>query len=272
MLRCIMLMQCRFATVMLGLASGCAPATEEEPEYWVDAEVIGADGVDPALCLSSVMESNPPQCRSAAVVRDLDWAEVPWAERASGITWAFLRLRGTFDLRELEMTLTAPPEPGQAPVDDEPDVDLSALCDAPTGDTASLSPFRYPWSTDSVVVGLWTSQEPEAINVEVRPGEAEAFTARVREDYDGPLCVVEADRISLLDLTTFQSNLLAASRGKRNAFGPIMSSDVLSVRQSKVLIYVIIADDSAREWAAEHGGDLIELRGVLTPVREGGST
>jgi hypothetical protein len=101
------------------------------------------DGDGPEAC-GAVAESLPPQCSGPRVI-GLDWADVPWAESAQGVTWAdayveFRVIEGDFHLtavpserRELAFPdVEAPAVP--------PDVNVAAIRD----ELAAFRPGDWP--------------------------------------------------------------------------------------------------------------------------------
>lgn len=72
-------------------------------------------GDDPRLCVGVLFESLPPRCAHSIPVDGLNWGDVPTRTYKAGVTWAELRLTGTYDGERL--TLTRRPEPAEGPAD-----------------------------------------------------------------------------------------------------------------------------------------------------------
>lgn len=73
--------------------------------------LLGA-GEEIGLCRGALMESYPPQCETIPI-EGLTWADVPWADGASGVSWGEATIVGTFDGTTFHASqVFAPDDPG----------------------------------------------------------------------------------------------------------------------------------------------------------------
>lgn len=199
-----------------------APDPLGEPQrYTTSAFIIQQGDEPPELCLSTVMESNPPQCGGPTVV-GLDWADVPDAETVMGVTFGSAWVVGTY--ADETFTLTEPvssePPAGHVPPDGSR-TPLAPLCDDPY---RGGSEDAYPRETtpDGEVLGadgmaamdamhqraltlagyveVFVSDGSDELNLLLTAdSDAEAVHASLRELWQGWLCVAARDIPSAAD-------------------------------------------------------------------------
>lgn len=208
--------------VLAGCADGgavlAAPAPDplvEPQRYTTSAFIIQQGDEPPELCLSTVMESNPPQCGGPTVV-GLDWADVPDAETVMGVTFGSAWVVGTY--ADETFTLTEPvssdPPAGHAPPDGSP-APLTPLCDDPyRGGSEDAYPVETGPDGDALgaegaaamdamhqralalpgYVEVFVSDGSDELNLLVTAdSDAEAVHASLRELWQGWLCVAARD-------------------------------------------------------------------------------
>ena len=260
--------------------STSAPA----PEFEYIGTVIESPDHGPEACAALVLMSLPPQCRGVPLP-NLDWDTVPWAEEVRGTTWAEMVLTGHFDGREL--ILIAPPEP--VPVDRtwEPGVDFTPPCDDPPGGWTDTQP-QVVEATAAIAyaeaqggfAGHWLARPDPAVDQVVQvfafTGELADHEQRLRELYDGAICVWQAPR-SLADLENIRNELKAllwsdeaVDRGIYTGFeeGYLLASDTNVLSSSVTVVVLAVLDkDAATDWLNSlYGEGAVRLSTVLTRV------
>lgn len=253
-----------------------APAATRDPNqrYEVTATVLESEAHGPEICMGGVADSLPPQCGGVPLV-GFDWDDVPGEEAASGTTWGEAHLVGTFDGERFTLT-----EPASAPRrGDRPDPttsDYSPACDDP--DVVDPAADVEDWYRASEALGeitdrvaMWVSDPqgpwdgPFTVSVVMRPGGREAARERIRQHWDGPLCVIERDAKTVAELAAVQRDLTDAGRDDPT-IGIVYVSSIDEVR-SVVTAEIAVADDVARRWIVDRYGEgVVELRGILQPV------
>ena len=128
-----------------------------------------------------------------------------------------------------------------------------------------FGPFEIPdlvaaWVSDPA--GPW--EGPFVGSVIVLPGARLAAVDQIRTHYAGPLCVVERDAPTPAELARVQSDL--SDGASRQALGEIQVTSVVE-RRGVVVADVWVADQEALDYARDHWGGLVELRGLLRLVR-----
>lgn len=251
-------------------------------EYEFIGEVIEAPESVPYLC-GLVLTSYPPQCGGVPVV-GLDWDAVPWAEEASGTTWASLRLIGSFDGEEFELTR----RPLEMPeiVDEGPPFDTTTPCEEPPGGWQVVNPATADNDAAAVAyaqaqpdfMGNWVDRLPASAAVY----SVKNFTfvdnvaeheARLREIFGGALCVSQAP-YSLGELEQIRAELkqLLPSAEAKAAGVFVWPSgefgDTIDVIRAKVMVYVFAADNPrAQGWLDwKFGEGIVELYTQLRRV------
>jgi hypothetical protein len=209
------------------------------------------DGDGAELCLGGVAESLPPQCSGPELI-GWDWADHDgYYEDTGGVRWGEFAVTGTFDGTDVTVTDAVPAivwtGPGPAT-----DVDFSSPCPEPPGGWPS-EPMRM-FSHDTVFeaaqrlpeyAGGWVTQrdprdpeeldqtladDPEAkilppiVNIKVT-GDTAAAEAELREVWDGPLCVITAERTEK-QLRTIQDEVTTSAGGTLFASVDVMTGTV----------------------------------------------
>jgi hypothetical protein len=209
------------------------------------------DGDGAELCLGGVGESLPPQCSGPELI-GWDWADHDgYYEDTGGVRWGEFAVTGTFDGTDVTVTDAVPAivwtGPGPAT-----DVDFSSPCPEPPGGWPS-EPMRM-FSHDTVFeaaqrlpeyAGGWVTQrdprdpeeldqtladDPEAkilppiVNIKVT-GDTAAAEAELREVWDGPLCVITAERTEK-QLRTIQDEVTTSAGGTLFASVDVMTGTV----------------------------------------------
>jgi len=262
-----------------GPSPSTVPPTSQAAEsqlYEGEFTVLADSSHGPQLC-AGVEESLPPQC-SGLPVTNWDWDAVQGEERVRGTIWGGWHVTGTY--ADGKFTLVgAPTEP--VPDSDEPDgngftpePDFSPACDEPSGDQSvdgaawEGASQREGWPTDPRIVTAWVSDPqgdwdgPFVGNVVVLPGAADEITAEIRKGYAGALCVVERDAPTEQELSAIQRELTDTE--SRQALG--ITGAWSEGQRGVVVATVWVVDQHAVDYARERWGELVELRGNLTPV------
>ena len=154
-----------------------ATTLTSETVYGGNAFVLDR-GTGPEVC-GSVMTSLPPQCGGPRLI-GLDWADVPWADEARGVTWADMYIE--FRINDGEFVLVSGPTEHRSIAAPEPafppppaSLDVQAVFD----DINSLRVTDWP----AGLVGIWS----------FGPNESEGFVTV------GALLVTEDGQIWLDD-------------------------------------------------------------------------
>jgi hypothetical protein len=258
-----------------------AAGGEPEPDgrrYTGSGTVLEGPDQAPQLCLGGVLESYPPQCGGIELV-GWDWDAVEGEESAAGTTWGTWSVTGTWNGSRL--TMTEPPAPPEAPAADPPD--LSSPCDPPPGGWEAGEPpagddggweaalaharaqpgFAGAWvtplgepGTDAGEPATREEPVPHVLNVHFTD-DLERHEAALRERWDGPLCVVGAER-TLAELQAVQQEL----HEELDA----LTSSVDEVR-GVVEVTVRVEEPGTREaLAVRYGEDVVRLSAELRPV------
>lgn len=211
------------ATSSPGGTSGTPDGTGLDPDarYTAHATILQpSETAEPGACLGGVAESYPPQC-SGPVVVGLDWADVPDAETASGVTWGMGWVVGTYDGETFTLTEPVRQDPPDGVESPGPWTGASyqPLCEDPWrgGDENALVYEEIPedWPerefTDTMLspesmelvgalqeraatlpgyVEMYVSNGLDEFNVLLTSGsDVEAAHASLREVWPGWLCV-----------------------------------------------------------------------------------
>ena len=207
------------------------------------------DGAD--LCLGAVQESLPPQCSGPDLV-GWDWADHEgYYEDSGGVRWGEFVVTGTFDGTDITVTEAVPATEwtGPAPATE---VDFSSPCPEPPGgwpsdpvpvsahDVVFQAAQRLPeyaggWITqrdprDPEEIDQTLADDPEAgilppiVNIRVT-GDPAAAEAQLREVWDGPLCVIPAERTET-ELRTIQDEVTTSAHGTLSSSVDVMTGTV----------------------------------------------
>jgi hypothetical protein len=243
------------------------------------------DGNGPVLCAGGVMESYPPQCSGPALA-GLDWADVPWADSASGVTWADIYLEVSLG-EDGTLTLWGEPSrPGDLAPDE--DVDFTPPCPAPAGgwvwtdgpktsqadfDGAMQYAQSQPDLSATWVFNLIDdpyeadqSGRFEVVLVALFTGNVAEHQAAIEELWGGPLCVAEGVSNSA-DLLALQDELTdRAANGEIPGligFGYSYPDEMTGT----VVLGTLIATDEAYQWLeANYPEAPVRLDSQLQPV------
>jgi hypothetical protein len=203
-------------------AGGPSTAAEEPPPaasepdpgqlYEVNAMVLEDGTHGPMLCLGGVLESLPPQCGDVPIA-SWDWQAVEGEETAGETTWGTYHVAGRYDGETFAVT-----DVGQ--YEEDPSAfgtssDFTSPCREPAGgwiglDQATQEDARpahaYARSQPDYVTSWVTHLDPAALEFgpvivnAVFTGDHKHHEAKIREVWDGPLCVVERDVPSAREL------------------------------------------------------------------------
>jgi len=254
------------ASVIVAVSVG-APALSNDREYAGGGVVVEQAGTAPQLCVGPMPAIRPPTCVGIPVA-NLDWDRTPGVERDGGVTWATVRVRGTYDGTTL--TLTRDPQPFPPPralpfgFPPEP-----ALCSTP--DTVDPAADRGAWV--AAVAGgdpiadaqtLWVTRPADSpsgtflVNVVALPGAKDAVVQRMREGWRGSLCVDE--RVTSNEAAGDVASRLPAVIGAET-FG------ATSGRSTMVVAFVAVDGPRAQRAAdREFGPGVVDLVPALIPV------
>jgi len=239
-------------------------------EYEGNGVVLEDATHGPELCLGAMLASDPPQCRGIPVV-DWSWDVVSDEQVRAGTRWAGVHVRGRYDGETF--TLTAPPGPVTS-VDSPTLPDFSPACAEPEvvdpgqGETeweTEWGTAAQPLGRNPELVATWVSntapgQGPFVANVVVRPGAAAAMRDALRRYYGGPLCLVERDQRTAMELQEIQNELL-------RRFGEKLLSGNADNRRGVVQITLaVVTPELQEELDKEYGNGTVELTGRLKPV------
>lgn len=265
-----------------------APSSADPDQIYTGLfTVLESPGHGPQLC-GMVAESYPPQCGGPDVI-GWNWDEAPDAESASGVTWGFYSVTGTWDGTAL--TLTEPPLPGAAtsPVlpDGEPAApDFTSPCEPPPGGWAVVDPatatqaaldaaLAYAASQPDYA-GAWIDQSINPASAEPAPDEAamndptklvlnvrftadlDQHEAELRAVWGGALCVSPAEHTEQ-ELLEIQEDVLAELGDLANGAGTDPTTGTVSVD--------VFVDDGIQERLDEQYGDgVVRVTASLRPV------
>lgn len=197
---------------------GVTPASYDPDQLWAGHPMfLQIEGSDPIACFGAIMESYPPQCGGPAVV-GLDWADVPDAVTASGVTFGNAWAVGTFDGTTFTLTQPASEETPDgveqpdghgtsaqyARLCEDPwrggDPERMALVEGPDGPTLPDSGWEALPELQEAASGLpgyietYVSDGVSEFNVLLTEGsDIEAAHAALREVWPGWLCVGTSD-------------------------------------------------------------------------------
>ncbi|WBB59774.1 hypothetical protein O7599_30165 [Streptomyces sp. WMMC500] len=251
-------------------ASGSAGDGSRDPAgqlYRVQATVLANDEHGPQLC-RTMAESMPPQCGGPDIV-GWDWDDVR-AHRASGTTYTDpLVLVGTWDGERF--TPAEKPKPADEAAE-EPDAPDAADFDTPckelkeggkdaagAGDAASrrvldkaqgMPGYAGAW-LDGGIVNIRFADAGEG-------GGPDAAERKLRDVWDGPLCVVGAEHT--------EKELARVQRQVGKHVDGMLSSAVDPVRNAVALEVVAATPELRRELDRTYGEDTVRLTGWLQPV------
>lgn len=262
--------------------------------YWGRATVLEDTVHGPQLC-GAVAESYPPQCSGPDVI-GWEWDAVEDFDRASGTTWGFYEVTGTWDGTSLTLTETPIiPEPLTDAELDEIHPKLRTACPAPAGGWAEFEdqPERLERLEEALRYaqeqpefgGIWVSypdredesDEPSDPNADADMGNSDmgnmvynvSFTAdwerhetEMTALWGGPLCVTQAS-VSEAELQQRLDEMMAEIEGwtgasANGAFGTVT-----------IDVYVDQGYQAAAD--ARYGPDAIQINALLRPVDEEGS-
>lgn len=250
-----------------GLASGTLSPTRSASSssprglYEANATVLESNG-RPMLCLGVVLGSLPPQCGDVPLV-GWDWSRVDGEEMTGGVTWGAFHVVGSFDGTTLTVT-DAGPVAGEPKRSDE----IPLRCETPVGgwtdegdapsteDGMTKAIAKARAERDFAGAWLYTLEDGDIVLHLAFTGSLDAHRARAREDWGGPLCLVEFER-TYAELTKIQAELTGdAARD--------LDLDVLVSAPSEfdnlVRIDVIVAHpDTQARLDARYGKGVVEV-------------
>lgn len=263
--------------LVAGCGGAAAPAEPGPPAYETVSEVLESPEHGPQLCLGSVAESLPPQCRGVPVV-GWDWEAVDGAESLNGTTWSGRhRLVGTYD--GTTFTLTEPPGPPPAFPKSEP---LRKACTDPSGDEPLATFSRVDKSAMLAAMGLarsqpdfaglWTTGMDRSWEPGVRfdnvvlnlafTGEMARHTRELREVWGGLLCVEQHEH-TVAELSAVQDELPAVARELALEFRSSSADEVDDV----VRLGVVAATPEQRAALVERfGPGLVAVDAAIRPL------
>ena len=257
-------------SVRTGPASAATSTVLNGPLYEADVTVLEFEDQGPGLCLGAILASYPPGCGGPPVI-GWDWGDVGWAQQSGDTRWAEAHVVGTwngtsFTLVDTSFTLAGddgdPLRPDFSPACDEPSGDLTLN----QGDALSLNLPGGALPTFPGQVALYLSQGPPfVVNVVVTPGNGAAALDQARAVWSGGLCVVERDAPTEAELAAVQAEVSAATADGDPPLGPVYGNGPDTLR-GVVVVDITAVTDEAQAYAQQRWGDLVELRGELTPV------
>lgn len=245
--------------------------------YAAAATVIQVGDAPAELCLGGVMESYPPQCGGPELV-GLDWDQVPFAESASGTTWATGWFVISYDGTRatlLETPSTQPPAGLEVPQPADPE--FPALCEDPYrgGDEDALDADSPQFWTAAEALTTAAQELPGFVTMYVSDGssaynvivtsDAEAAHAALREVWPGFLCVAQRDLPTAADVAAAQRALTPESVSGLLGSG--------SGADGVLDVWVVLDDDATRAAVEAAVGtwltqDQVRLTPALVPLPE----
>jgi hypothetical protein len=266
------------------LVIGGSEPPDEGPITYQGVVTVIDTGDSPVICAGGVAESLPPQC-GGIPLDGLDWAQVPWAEFAGGVTWAEMAVTVRHLEKRFELVGT-PAEPDTLP--EPPPVDFTPPCQPPPGgwvwtDDPRATPehmqeaIAYAESQpDRSAVWVYSLMDDpmeadetgrqEYVLVALFTGDVETHEAELRSLWGGPLCVAQGTTDSS-DLTAIQEELTdLLLEGEVPGVVGFGSSSVDEVA-GLVDIGALIIEPDARAWAADRYGEgAVRFTSTLSPT------
>jgi hypothetical protein len=247
--------------------------------------VIETGGVGPELCLGSVAESDPPQCRGIPL-EGWSWDDVDGEETSAGTTWGYYHLVGGYDGDAFTVAEARTPDEPE-PREDESQGRFEPPCPEPPGgwtapdpkratqeqmgDAAIAAreepdfaavwvgyPYKDPWETNPERMG------PNDVVLNVAfTGDIERHERELREIWGGPLCVVERGHL-YRDLKSVQRELGDVAESD---FGlQVLWSDIDEIGGAVLLGVVTIDQATQAELDRRYGEGVVEVTAQLRPV------
>lgn len=285
------------------LVAGCGsgqPRAEEPPaataptidptQLLAGNSTVLDDGNGPQLCLGGVAESYPPQCGGIPLA-GWDWAAVEGEESAAGTTWGDFRVVGTYDGDVLTVSEVGPFDPGA--VADGGERDFTTLCPVPAGGWVAGDPGRASdraFTAGATVaqalpsyVALWVDYAgdftPEELEQKLMEGDTvlqimnvvvtedvAGAEAAIREDWGGPLCVVEREGHSQSELVAIREE--AERFIEELGLERTWSSEGLVGTATEVGVVIDPAGAGQAALDERYGSGMVTLYPALSPVPE----
>lgn len=269
----------------VGSGDTTIPPDAGDVVYQGSVTVIDTGG-NPVICSGGVAESYPPQCGGPSLA-GLDWAMVPWAESANGVTWASMSLTVSYDGEKFEL-VGSPDEVSSWPEGDE--IDFTPPCDAPDGGWVwTDGPMTTPEHMDAAITyansqpdlsAIWVYNlmedleqadeegRQEYVVVALFTGDLERHETAMRDLWGGPLCVAEggSESAELLSLQEEITGLATAgSIPGLVGFGYSYPDDI----KGQVVIGALIASPEASAWSVDNYGEgVVRFEATLVPVTD----
>lgn len=243
--------------------------------YQGTGTVLQAKGKDPQLCLGGVMDSLPPKC-GGLPLQGWDWDAVEDEESANGTTWGSYSVTGDYDGKVFKVLEARAPDWSGGT--DHP---IETPCDEPAGGWEQPEPDKVA-EEDRIRVmrrvrrqpdfsGIWIDYLEEPAEFEDTPyvlnvafaGDVEGHEAEIREDWGGPLCVVEFEH-PLDGLLAIQEEL---SREAAKEMGlEVLTSGVSENRNVLQISVVVATAEMLDELEERYGPGTVEVDARLRPV------
>ncbi|MDT0321683.1 hypothetical protein [Streptomyces millisiae] len=256
-----------FVLVGCGTEEPSAPlgaSVVEEPVYEGTAVGVLESGDEgPRLCWA-MMESMPPQCAGGVEVVGWDWSGLD-AESQLGTTWGSYDVVGTWDGERF--TLTEPPTAPSPPP--APEDTFEAPCPEPEGgwepvdralvEDGAAGEVIADASTIDTYAGGWVDERADTTIVTVTFTDDPApYEERLRELWDGPLCLTTAER-NYAELVAIQEDLVAE-------FPEVDSAGVDDTRNAVAATVLVVTPALEAALAERFGEGAVVLDGMLSPV------
>ncbi|GAB2897457.1 hypothetical protein [Streptomyces mayteni] len=252
-----------------------APGTEPLVYEGTDVTVLESGDEGPLMCWG-LQESYPPQCSGGIEVVGWSWTDLT-AESALGTTWGSYDVVGTWDGERL--TLAQPPTDAVQEADadadaeqaEEPlfDEEFETPCPEPEGGWEPVDRTLVEDGTAGEAIagasifdtyaGGWIDQRDDTAIVTVRfTDDPAAYEERLRELWDGPLCLTTAehDYAELLDI---QAEVMTEFPETQGSY----VDDVHNVVRADV---PVATPELAAALAERFGEGTVVLDGWLAPV------
>jgi hypothetical protein len=258
-----------------GRSEAPSTAPEEPPLVRGTGTVLEEREGAPEFCLGGVATSLPPQCGGPRI-EGWDWDAVEDEERAGGVVWGSYTLTGRYDGRTF--LLQGRPRPPRYDDDLESDAEgaIASSCAepdggwAPGGDQNDVRSAGHYAQQQPEYAGHWVDHigdNPDEFSPVILTaaftGRLDEHEVRLRELWEGPLCVVEHER-TLDDLQRIQRQL---DETLDEELGYEMTHSDISYMENTVTLGVIYEQPGLREALDERFDEgVVTIEAALRPV------
>lgn len=246
----------------------------EEQKYRETGLVLHEPEREAKLCLSSVIQTLPPQCGGLPLV-DWDWDDVTGEESRGGATWGTYEVTGYYDGETFTVSEAGPPPESGSNDHDS----IESACEEPPDGweipdpkEASASDREHTINKaedEPDFVGAWIDYEGQPTEFHrsqeilslAFTGDLDEHDTDARKTWGGPLCIAQFEQ------TYARLREIQGEFTDPNDFGlDILSSDI-DVTRNIVLIEVVVVAPATREKVDERYGEgTVKVQAQLQPV------